>query len=129
MKLLLDTHTFLWFVAGDTQLSPTARRMIEDLGNKRYISIASIWEMSIKHGIGKLPFAQPIEIFIPTQLQLNRIDILPITQEHAFYAGQLPMHHRDPFDRMLIAQSIVEAIPLVSADTSFVAYTGLTRIW
>lgn len=129
MKLLLDTHAFLWFVAGDTQLSPTARRMIEDLGNERYISIASIWEMSIKHGIGKLPFAQPIEIFIPTQLQLNRIDILPITQEHTFYAGQLPMHHRDPFDRMLIAQSIVEAIPLVSADTSFVAYTGLTRIW
>ena len=129
MKLLLDTHTFLWFVAGDTQLSPTARRKIEDLGNERYLSIASIWEMSIKHGIGKLPLSQPIEHFIPTQLQTNRIDILPITQEHAFQAGQLPMHHRDPFDRMLIAQSLIEAIPLVSADTSFTAYTGLTQIW
>ncbi|WP_395092224.1 type II toxin-antitoxin system VapC family toxin [Armatimonas sp.] len=129
MKLLLDTHTFLWFVAGDTQLSPTARRMIEDLGNDRYLSIASIWEMSIKHGIGKLPFAQPIEIFIPTQLRINRIDILPITQEHAFQAGQLPTHHRDPFDRMLIAQSLIEAIPLVSADTNFSAYTGLNQIW
>ena len=129
MKLLLDTHTFLWFVTNDPLLSQVAHTYLEDPNNTLYLSIASVWEMSIKHGIGKLPFAQPIEIFIPTQLQLNRIDILPITQEHTFYAGQLPMHHRDPFDRMLIAQSIVEAIPLVSADTSFVAYTGLTQIW
>ncbi|WP_394794772.1 type II toxin-antitoxin system VapC family toxin [Armatimonas sp.] len=129
MNLLLDTHTFLWFVTNDPLRSEVARTRLEDSNSTLYLSIASIWEMSIKHGIGKLPFAQPIEIFIPAQLQVNRIDILPITQEHAFHAGQLPMHHRDPFDRMLIAQSIVEAIPLVSADTSFVAYTGLTQIW
>jgi PIN domain nuclease of toxin-antitoxin system len=129
LKLLLDTHTFLWFINGDTKLSVPAREAIEDLNNERFISIASIWEMSIKNGLGKLPFAQPIEIFIPDQLKANRIDILPITQEHAFLAGRLPLHHRDPFDRMLIAQSLSEKIPLVSSDSTFDAYADLTRLW
>lgn len=129
MKLLLDTHTFLWFVTNDPKLSDSARVVLEEGENTLYVSIATIWEIAIKNGLGKLPLAQPIEIFIPTQLTSNRIDILPVTQEHAFLAGRLPLHHRDPFDRMLIAQSLSEKIPLVSGDSTFDAYADLTRLW
>lgn len=129
MKLLLDTHTFLWFVNGNSQLSLRARLAIEDLNHERFFSIASVWEMAIKNGLGKLPLAEPIETFVPTQLRTNRIDVLPITPEHAFRAGQLPFHHRDPFDRIIIAQSLAENIALVSADSTFDSYTGLTRFW
>jgi len=129
MRLLLDTHTFLWFVAGDPQLSTTCRNLIEDLGNQRTLSVASVWEMAIKVGLGKLPLAQPLESFVPAQLQQNAIDLLPIEPRHAFEVPRLPFHHRDPFDRLLIAQSLIEQIPLLSADAAFDAYAGLQRIW
>ena len=128
MRLLLDTHTFLWFVAGDPQLSETCRTLIEDLDNERLLSLASVWEMAIKVELGKLPLAQPLEVFVPTQLQANAMDLLSIEARHAFEVARLPLHHRDPFDRLLIAQSIVEGAPLLSADAAFDAYAGLQRI-
>ncbi len=121
MKLLLDTHTLLWFIANDPKLSPVARKLVEDGDNVLFVSIATVWEIAIKNGLGKLVLAEPIEIeiFLPNQLRTNRIDVLPITQEHAFLAGKLPLHHRDPFDRMLIAQSLIESIAVVTADSAF----------
>jgi len=129
MRLLLDTHTFLWFIAGDPQLSTTCRTLIEDLNNERLLSMASIWEMAIKVGLGKLPLAQPLETFVPAQMRVNSIALLPIEARHAFEVARLPLHHRDPFDRLLIAQSIVEQTALLSADAAFDAYADLQRIW
>ncbi len=103
--------------------------LLEDADSVLFVSIATIWEMAIKNGLGKLPLAEPIETFVPTQLRTNRMDILPVTQEHAFRAGRLPLHHRDPFDRMMIAQSLLEDIALVSADAAFDAYDGLNQLW
>ncbi|MGB9754353.1 type II toxin-antitoxin system VapC family toxin [Roseiflexus castenholzii] len=128
MKLLLDTHAFLWFVGGDERLSPSARALIEDMSNDAYLSIASLWEMAIKISLGRLQLAQPFETFIPHQLSLNRIRLLGITISHTAKVSTLPFHHRDPFDRLLVAQAQVEQMPLVSSDAAFDAY-GLTRLW
>jgi PIN domain nuclease of toxin-antitoxin system len=128
VTVLLDSHTFLWFVAGDLQLSPVARAAIEDMNNDRFLSIASAWEIGIKVSLGKLPLSQPFDVFLPKQLADNSIDLLPITPEHIYQSMALPFHHRDPFDRIILAQSIVEGMPLLSGDTAFDAY-GITRVW
>jgi PIN domain nuclease of toxin-antitoxin system len=128
MRLLLDTHTFLWFIGGDLQLSPTCRALIEDVNNERLLSIASVWEMAIKVGLGKLPLAQPLEVLVPEQIRRNAMDLLPIETGHTFLVARLPMHHRDPFDRLLAAQSLAERVPLLSADAVFDNY-GVQRIW
>jgi PIN domain nuclease of toxin-antitoxin system len=128
MKLLLDTHTFLWVIDIDTKLSPKSRTLIEDITNEIYISAASLWEMSIKISIGKLVLRQPFDVFIPQQLRLNNIKLLGITVEHLATIVSLPFHHRDPFDRLIIAQSMVEQIPVVSVDAVFDSYK-ITRIW
>jgi PIN domain nuclease of toxin-antitoxin system len=128
MTLLIDTHSFLWFVEGSLQLSSRARRLIEDARNDRFLSVASVWEMAIKVGIGKLNLGQPIETFIPHQLSLNGIDLLGIALSHAAAVARLPMHHRDPFDRMLVAQAQVEQMPIVSNDPALDAY-AVTRLW
>src|SRR5437868_1631537 len=122
MKLLLDTHTFLWFIDGNPRLTATARQLIEDLANQRMVSTASLWEMAIKASIGRLTFAQPFATFIPNQLGRNDMQELPITFAHTAHVAILPFHHRDPFDRMLIAQSLVEAISIISVDDAFDAY-------
>src|SRR5207249_7324232 len=114
MKLLLDTHSFLWFIDGNPRLSATARQSIEDLANERLVSIASLWEMAIKASIGRLTFAQPFATLMPDQLQRNSMQVLDITVAHTAHVTTLPFHHRDPFDRMLIAQALVEAIPIIS---------------
>lgn len=129
MKFLLDTHTFLWFITNDPKLSHTAKQLLEMGDSLLFISIESIWEMTIKNGLGKLPMEEDIEIFIPKHLQINRIEVLPITQEHTYRVTKLPLHHRDPFDRILIAQSLVEELPLVCADAALDDYEGMTRIW
>jgi PIN domain nuclease of toxin-antitoxin system len=128
MKLLLDTHTFLWFIAGSHNLSQTARELIEDVANEKLVSIASLWEIAIKHSIGKLPLAAPFSALIPQQMALNGFDSLPIEIHQISLLVALPFHHRDPFDRLLIAQSLAEGIPLVSADSNFDAY-GVQRFW
>ena len=128
MRLLLDTHSFLWFVSGSPQLSTTARTLIEDASNQPFLSVASLWEMAIKVSLGKLSLGQPFETLIPQQLSLNGIALLGITISHTAVVAKLPFHHRDPFDRLLTAQAIVEQMPIVSGDSSFDAY-AVTRLW
>lgn len=128
MTLLLDTHAFLWFVAGDERLPPAARAHIEDGANRVWLSTASLWELAIKLSLGRLSLAQPFEEFVYTQLRVNSIELLHISVEHLSALTQLPFHHRDPFDRLLIAQTRVEGIPLVSGDSAFDAY-DVRRIW
>ncbi len=128
MKLLLDTHSFLWFIGGDGRLSPTARTLIEDVTNEVFLSVASLWEMAIKISLGRLQLAEPFETFIPQQLSLNRMGLLGITISHTAKVATLPFHHRDPFDCLLVAQAQVEQMPLVSSDPAFDTY-AITRLW
>lgn len=128
MRLLLDTHSFLWFIGGDEHLSLTARALIEDATNDVFLSVASLWEMAIKISLGRLQLAQPFETFIPQQMSLNRVGVLGITISHIAKVATLPFHHRDPFDRLLIAQALVEQMPIVGRDPEFDAY-GITRLW
>ena len=128
MNLLLDTHTFLWFIAGDLSLSKAARSAIEDEGNNLYLSVASLWEIAIKVSIDKLTLSEPFETLIPEQLAENGIELLDISVEHTALIASMPFHHRDPFDRLIAAQTKVEQMTLVSADDAFDAY-GVTRLW
>ncbi len=97
MKLLLDTHTFLWFIMGSPNLSANARALIEDIANEKFFSVASLWEMAIKLSIGKLALTAPLDVLIPQQLSLNGIESLSINTDHAAAVVTLPFHHRDPF--------------------------------
>lgn len=128
MRLLLDTHTFLWFLSDDAQLSDPARKLIEDSANEILLSMASLWEMAIKISLGKLTIGGPFDTFIPEQIALNSIGLLSITLAHTAAVSTLPFHHRDPFDRLLIAQSLVDSVPIVSRDAVLDAY-GVVRIW
>ncbi len=128
MKLLLDTHTFLWFISGHASLSSTAQSLIDDKSNQPLLSIASLWEMAIKVSIGKLSLRQPFETLVPQQMALNGIKLLDIKVPHITAVSKLPFHHRDPFDRLLIAQASVEGISLISVDNAFDAYT-INRVW
>jgi PIN domain nuclease of toxin-antitoxin system len=128
MRLLLDTHTFLWFVLGDTQLSSLARGLIEDLGNQKLISPAVYWEIAIKISINKYHLTEPYETFIDRGIRQNGFVILPIEPRHTSILTTLPFHHRDPFDRLIIAQAIAEQIPVVGVDTAFNDYP-IQRLW
>ena len=128
MNLLLDTHSFLWFINGDAQLSTRARSSIEDSQNQSLLSTASVWEMAIKVSLGKLSLGQPLDVLVPQQLATNGFQLMPISLPHTFAVATMPFHHRDPFDRLLIAQALTEQIPLVGADTIFDLY-GVNRIW
>jgi PIN domain nuclease of toxin-antitoxin system len=130
MMLLLDTHTFIWYVTDNSRLSNQAVEVINDENNQIFVSIASLWEIAIKQRIGKLTLNEllPFEIFITQQLNLNDFRLLDIKISHIAVISSLPLHHRDPFDRLLIAQSIVENIPLLSADGIFDAYP-IQRLW
>lgn len=128
MTLLLDTHSFLWFWWDDPQLSETAKQAICDATNRKLISTASCWEVAIKVSLKKLDLGGPYRGFIHQHMVRNNFEILQITDEHLAMLVDLPFHHKDPFDRMLIAQALYEQIPLVSVDSQFDAY-GVTRIW
>jgi PIN domain nuclease of toxin-antitoxin system len=128
VNILLDTHTFLWFVDDNPRLSETARVLIEADDSRPFISMASLWEIAIKISLGKLQLQQPYEIFIPEQLALNGIGVLNLSIEHTAALATLPFHHRDPFDRLIAVQAKVEGLPLVSADPSFDLYS-VKRIW
>ncbi|MDQ3847554.1 MAG: type II toxin-antitoxin system VapC family toxin [Thermoproteota archaeon] len=127
MKLLLDAHTFLWFIDDNPRLSARAKGLLESDADL-LLSVASLWEISIKVSLGKLSLSQPYDIFVPQQLADNVIDVLPINLTHLSAVSILPFHHRDPFDRMLIAQAIVEQLPVVSIDAAFDAYS-IRRLW
>lgn len=128
MKLLLDTHSFLWFVLDNPKLSTLAKSLIENRENQRLLSKASLWEMAIKQSIGKLRLSLPFTSFITQQLNLNEIQVLDITIEHLAVVSTLPLHHRDPFDRLIIAQAVSENISILSVDSSFDAYP-IQRLW
>ena len=127
MRLLLDTHTFLWFIDDSPQLSQQGKALLE-ADNELWLSIASLWEITIKLRLGKLTVGMPIEVLMTEHLTRNAIDILPITVAHLIALSTLPLHHRDPFDRLLIVQAMVEQAHLVSADPAFDAYP-VQRVW
>jgi PIN domain nuclease of toxin-antitoxin system len=128
MRVLLDTHILIWFVLDSPQLSVRVKRLIEDENNEKLLSIASIWEMAIKQNTGKLSFGLPFKEFVEQQLNINSIDLLHINLDHIDVISTLPQHHRDPFDRLIIAQAIVEDIPILSIDGAFDAYP-IQRLW
>lgn len=128
MRLLLDTHTFLWFVLGDSRCSQTARKLIEDEANEKWLSPASHWELAIKISMGKYTLPIPFKEFIQRAATNNGFLFLPIEPSHTALLTTMPYHHRDPFDRLMIAQATVEQMQLLSADTAFDAYS-ITRLW
>ena len=128
MKVLLDTHTFLWWIADSPRLSARAREVIRDSNNELVFSAASGWEIAIKAQLGRLQLPDDLEQFIVDQLSLNTILILPIQLRHALHVYTLPQHHRDPFDRMLVAQSQVENLPISTTDPQIAQYEVKT-IW
>ncbi|GAA4333976.1 type II toxin-antitoxin system VapC family toxin [Mucilaginibacter gynuensis] len=121
MNLLLDTHVLIWFFEGESKLSPPVRALIEDARNKCFVSIASVWEITIKSSLGKLEFARSAKE-ISQLLYNNGISLLNIEIEHLDIMKSLPHHHRDPFDRLLIAQAISEGLSIISADRYFSPY-------
>ena len=128
MRFLLDTHTFIWFVTDSPRLSTRVKELIEDEYNEKLLSTVSIWEMAIKHSVGKLNFGVPFPKFIEQQIQLNSLDLLPIEISHINAVSILEFYHRDPFDRLLISQALVENIPILSVDIAFDAYP-IQRVW
>ena len=128
MKVLLDTHTFLWWIADSPRLSARAREVIRDSNNELVFSAASGWEIAIKAQLGRLQLPDNLEQFIVDQLSLNTILVLPIQLRHALHVYTLPQHHRDPFDRMLVAQSQVENLPVLTTDPQIAQYEVKT-IW
>ena len=128
MRVLLDTHTFLWWVQDDPGLSRRARTAISSSANECLLSLVSCWEMAIKLSLGKLRLPSSIERFVPEQLSANAFGPLEISFRHVARVATLPFHHPDPFDRLLAAQALEEGCPIVSADASFRKY-GVKRIW
>lgn len=128
MRILLDTHAFLWWIDDAPEISSRAKRLIADPGTEVLLSLASVWEMAIKISLDKLKISSPLERFVPEQLSLNGFRYLDIDFPHISRVSVLPFHHRDPFDRLLIAQSLEEKLPILSADKTFRQY-GVKTIW
>lgn len=128
MKFLLDTHVFLWWIMDSPQISENVRKLMSEGSSDLFWSAASSWEIAIKYANGKLPLPDEPEVFIVSELSINRISSLSITDAHSFMAGKLPVHHRDPFDRILIAQSNFENMPLITSDQIISKYEVKT-IW
>lgn len=128
MKLLLDTHAFLWWVLDDPHLSRRARVTIGDPRSDVFFSAASAWELAIKAALGRLQMPRPLGQLLPEQLVLNGFGVLPVTLAHALAVAALPRHHGDPFDRLLVAQAQIEGLSIVSGDRQLSRY-GVERIW
>ncbi len=122
MRVLIDTHIFLWWITDNERLSRKLRKIIANSRNEIYLSAASTWEISIKYQLGRLVFKEPPEIFIPEQISINGMKTLPVEISHTLYVYKLADHHRDPFDRLLIAQSILEDLPVMTTDKIFKKY-------
>ena len=128
MRLLLDTHAFLWFIQEDDKLTSTALKYIQDEENQLYLSVASLWEVAIKTNLGKMKLDGTFEQFFIHHLRENRCLLMPIRFSDIVSVSTLPHHHRDPFDRMLVAQTLMHKYPLISSDAGLDAY-GIERIW
>lgn len=122
MKLLLDTHVFLWLRSEPHKVSPRALSVYQERSNIVYLSIVSVWEMQIKHQIGKLELNMPLQEIIEEQCETNSLQILPLRLKHVFGLGNLPLHHKDPFDRLLLVQSQTDDLCLISSDSIFDLY-------
>ena len=127
-KILLDTHTFIWWVEGAPQLTAKAQKLLENINNECFLSLVSSWEMAIKSSIGKLKLTCPIKEYIPQHMAANQFKQLPISFRHVSRVESLQYHHRDPFDRLLVAQVLEEKMILVSADPIFDRYK-IQRVW
>lgn len=128
MRVLLDTHAFLWWITDDPQLSPRARQIISDGKNELLLSAASGWEIATKVRLGKLDLPEDLESFIFKQMALNAIESLPIRMSHALHVHTLPHYHRDPFDRLIVSQAQLENLPILTADPQIARYATKT-IW
>jgi PIN domain nuclease of toxin-antitoxin system len=128
MKYLLDTHTLLWITTDNPKLSKKAKSTYLNSQNEIFVSIASIWELSIKISLKKLDIKLPLKSFVDIHILGNNIKILELELNHIYKLEKLPFHHRDPFDRLIISQSIENKIPILSIDKMFDSY-GIKRIW
>jgi len=128
VRLLLDTHAFLWFILADPQLSAKADAVISDPNNDIEVSPASYWEIAIKISIGKYSLPEPYQVFVEREIAANNFGILHLDPKHTAALTTMAFHHLDPFDRLIIAQAIVENVPVVSGDSAFDA-NGITRLW
>lgn len=122
MRVLLDTHVWLWMQAEPEKLGAQARSLIEDDTNELLLSAASVWEIAIKAGLGKLRLPEPPSTYVPSRMQSSGVSPLAVSHAHAAAVADLPRHHRDPFDRLLVAQAISEGVPILSSDAQFNAY-------
>lgn len=127
-RLLLDTHAFLWFIFKDPQLSATAREAISDGDATIHLSTASLWEITIKQQIGRLGLGMPLEQFFQRFIESRQVTLVPLELPCLLAYGALPLHHRDPFDRLLIAQAVVHRLVIVTADRQFDSY-DVQRLW
>jgi PIN domain nuclease of toxin-antitoxin system len=128
MRLLLDTHAFLWMSLDDPKLVEGAKHLLADPANDLYLSPASYWEIAIKISIGSYALAEPLDVFVNREIERNGLAIVPISIGHAAIVSQLPFHHRDPFDRMIIAQALSEEFTIVGKDEVFDQYK-VKRVW
>jgi PIN domain nuclease of toxin-antitoxin system len=128
MKILLDTCVFLWIITDDPKLSPQARKLFLDPANEVYLSVASTWEIAIKYKLGKLSLPKPPEKYIPAKRKQHDIDSLPLIEEATLYLTKLPDLHKDPFDRILICQTIVAGLTLLTPDELVTQYP-LRSMW
>ena len=122
MRLLLDTHAFLWWIVDDNRLSSKALQLISNGGNEVFFSTVSAWEIVVKTGLGRVELPEPVERFLPAQLHANGFQVLPIHLSHALGVGDLPEVHKDPFDRMLVSQAVIERMTIVSGDRQLHGY-------
>jgi len=128
VRVIIDTQVLIWWTNDVSNISPRVQDIIFDLDNELWLSLVSIWEMQIKISLGKLNLPRPLPDIIATQIEENQIKILPIELYHVYTLDRLPLHHRDPFDRLIIAQSLTEKMPIASIDKAFDAYS-IERIW
>lgn len=128
MKLLLDTHTFIWLDSKSARLSQHVRNLCQDQNNNLILSIVSVWEIQIKVQLGRLKLDLPLVELVKSQQTTNQIEVLPIRLEHALELDRLPLHHKDPFDRLLVAQANIEDAVLLSKDKAFAKYSVRT-VW
>jgi PIN domain nuclease of toxin-antitoxin system len=128
MRILLDTCTFLWLAEGDPDLSTHAREAIVDPSNEVFLSPISVWEIVIKQALGRLVLKVPADRYVPEQRELHRIDTLPVTEHAALQLGRLPLHHRDLFDRLLMAQAVADACTIATPDPLIRRYP-VSTIW
>lgn len=122
MRILLDTHAWLWLQTTPERLSQHSLDLLADPANDLFLSAASAWEIAIKYALQKLPLPEPPAVYVPSRLGVSGISPLPVEHRHALHVASLPHHHRDPFDRLLVAQSQLEGIPVMTSDSAFAPY-------